>query len=89
MGRGCRMRKGKLGNREKGIRLTLFPFKEAEPGRKATAGRRREGHCQGLLWGGGQGQGGERWPGSQADTERSSDFLQVLNWQAGWMQVNL
>lgn len=52
MGRGCRTRKGKLGNSEKGVRLTLFPFEEAEPGREATARRRWEGHCQGLLWGG-------------------------------------
>lgn len=52
MGWGCRTRKGKLGNSEKGVRLTLFPFEEAEPGREATARRRWEGHCQGLLWGG-------------------------------------
>ena len=46
------MRKGKLGNSEKGVRLTLFPLEEAEPGREATAGKRWEGHCQGLLWDG-------------------------------------
>lgn len=45
-GRGRRTRKGKLGSSKKGVRLTLFLFEEA------TARRRWEGHCQGLLWGG-------------------------------------
>ena len=60
-GRGCRKRKGKLGSSKKGVRLTLFLFEEAEPVREATARRRWEGHCQGLLWVGCVSAGLVRW----------------------------
>lgn len=96
-GRGCRTRKGKLGSSKKGVRLTLFLFEEAEPGREATARRRWEGHCQGLMWGGvcicRSGEVGDRGRverGGQAlrESPRSLDFLQALILQAGWMQVH-
>ena len=80
-----------------GSRLRRLSRAEEVGGRKAAAGRRWEGHCQGLLWdmcvgGGGQGQGAEKWPGSQGsqeqgDPERSRDFLEALILQGGWMQV--
>lgn len=85
MGATPRVRWGKLGGSEKGVKLTIFPFEEAELYGELTVGKggreKRARLLQGLLVG--QVVKGRVGRGSQ--TCRLTEQGDVLTWRGDWI----